>query len=198
MAVNNKSKIKFGILAIAICFVVATTLKNWGPAVAKVDVENYTTVVKGFKKQPKVAQKKCPEIIAKLKSGIPDLQKNGFKDKAILSEKLIADCYFYAEDYPKAAEGFRKMVQYEPQVPKWHYKEAQALHKAGKSAEALPIIHLATQLDDNAEIWLLKGEIQTALKLPNNAIESYQQAIKMGNYEQIQKAQTAIQALSTR
>lgn len=198
MAVNNKFKIKFVILAIVVCFVIATTIKNWGPAVAKVDVEKFTPIVKGLKQQPKDAQKKCPEIIRKLKSGIPDLQKNGIKDKVILSEKLIADCYFYSEDYPKAAEGFRKMVQYEPQVPKWHYKEAQALFKAGKASEALPIIHLASQLDDNPEIWMLKAEIQTALNLPNNAIESYQEAMKTGNFEHIQKAQNAIRELSTR
>lgn len=198
MALTNKSKIKFGIFAIVVCFVIATSMKNWGPATANVGVEKYKEIIKDYKKNPALAKKNCPKIIQKLESGIPELQKNGLKDKVMLSDKLIADCHYYAQDYEKAAKDYRKMVKYEPQSAFWHFRVAQALFKAGKAADALPIIHLASQLSDNADIWLLKAEIQTTLNLPNNAIDSYQSAIKNGNAEQIQKAQNAIHKLSTR
>ncbi len=198
MAMSNKQKIKIGIFASVVLFFIATFSKNWGTAVANVGVEKYTSIVKSYKNDPQIAKQNCPKIIKNLEEGIADLEKNGFKDKIMLSNKLIADCEFYSESYKKAAESYKKLIKVEPQVARWHFRTAESLFKSGAIAEALPVVHLATQLDvqNKAEIWLLKGQIQTALHLPNNAIESYQMVLKSGSFEQIKQAETAIHELT--
>lgn len=192
---SNRQKIFFIIFATVICFFAVTYFKNWGTAVADKKADELKPIIKALKNNPKLAMQQCPKYIQQLTKGIPDLQKNNLPLKVTLSNKLIADCYFASHQFKLAAENYEKVSVAEPQVARWYSKQAESLYNAGQFGEALPKAHLAYQLSADTETILLKARILTKLNLRNRAILSYQEAIKVANFQELQIAKQELEQL---
>jgi tetratricopeptide (TPR) repeat protein len=195
---SNRQKIFFIIFATVICFFAVTYFKNWGTAIANKQADELTPVIKALKSNPKLAIQQCPGYIEQLTKGVSDLKKNNLPLKVKLSHKLIADCYFASRQYKLAAENYEKVSKAEPQVARWYAKQAESLYNAGQFGDALPKVHLACQLGAETETILLKARILTKLNLRNRAVQTYQEAIKVANFQELQVAKQELEQLLTR
>lgn len=193
--ISKRKKIIFIVTATLLSFFAITYFKNWGSVVAEKKTDDYAPKVKALMTDRVRAARECPKIIKVLEQGISELKKNNHPDKVNMSYKLIADCYFAAHQYRQAAKSYAQLSLAEPQVPRWYYKQAESLTLADDFGAALPKAHLASQLDTNADTYILEARILSKLKLHNKAVQRYQDAIKVANYQQLLVAQTELKAL---
>ena len=193
--ISKRNKFIFIVFATLLSFFAITYFKNWGSVVAEKKTDDYVPKVKALMHDSKLAAKECPKIIKVLEQGIAELKNNNHQDKVNMSYKLIADCYYAAQQYKAAAKSYAQLSMSEPQVPRWYSKQAESLLLAGDYGSALPKAHLASQLDTNADTYLLEARILNKLNLHNKAIQRYQDAIKVANYDQLLIAQSELKAL---
>lgn len=183
---KNKKIVLGGVLVVLIFFI-STFTKNWGTAVTGNLVEKYKPEVKLLKKNPEAAIQKCPVIIHKLETGMPELAKNKDPIQIQIAYKLIADCSFASKNYEKSIEYYKKLSVYEPDYPRWHALVAESFMNMGKYGDALHFSVLATQLEPASfEFKRLNARVLAKLKLTNRAIDAYVQAIKIAPYDDIE------------
>ena len=192
---SKRNKIIFIVFATVLSFFAITYFKNWGSVVAEKKTDDYAPKVKALMNDRAQAAKECPKIIKVLEQGINELKKNNHPDKVNMSYKLISDCYFAAHQFKAAAQSYAQLSMAEPQVPRWYYKQAESLMLAEDYGSALPKAHLASQLGTDADTYILEARILNKLKLHNKAIQRYQDAIKVANYQQLLTAQAELKAL---
>lgn len=198
MSLQHK-KLFFGLIAVVLIFFTSTFLKNWGKTVAEKNIEDIAPKVKALKSNYLAAKKQCPEIIGKLKEGIPDLDKPETKLKKLLSIKLIADCYEYSKQHSNAAEYYSQLAQAEPQQARWYGAVAENTFKAGRAEEAIRLTHLATQLEPNNYKWLIQeARIAAKLGLDEKAQRAYEKALKIVPFEEISKVNAEYELLLTK
>lgn len=198
MSLHHK-KLFFGLIAVVLIFFATTFLKNWGKTVAEKNIEDIAPKVKAIKSNYLAAKKQCPEIIGKLKEGIPDLDKPETKLKKLLSVKLIADCYQYSKQHSNAAEYYSQLAQAEPQQARWYGAVAENTFKAGRAEEAIRLTHLATQLEPNNYKWLIQeARIAAKLGLDEKAQRAYEKALKIVPFEEISKVNAEYELLLTK
>ena len=198
MSLQHK-KLFFGLIAVVLIFFTSTFLKNWGKTVAEKNIEDIAPKVKALKSNYLAAKKQCPEIIGKLKEGIPDLDKPETKLKKLLSIKLIADCYEYSKKHSNAAEYYSQLAQAEPQQARWYGAVAENTFKAGRAEEAIRLTHLATQLEPNNYKWLIQeARIAAKLGLDEKAQRAYEKALKIVPFEEISKVNAEYELLLTK
>lgn len=198
MRLHHK-KLLFGLIAVVLVFFTTTFLKNWGKTVAEKNLDNITPKVKALKSNYLAAKKQCPEMIGKLKEGIPDLDKPETRLKKLLSIKLIADCYEYSKQYSNAAEYYSQLAQAEPQQARWYGAVAKNIFKAGRAQEAIRLTHLATQLEPNNYKWLIQeARISAKLGLDEKAQKAYEKALKIVPFEEISKVNAEYETLLTK
>lgn len=189
-------KFFLGLLAVVLIFFGTTFLKNWGKTVAEKNIDDISPKVKALKNNYLAAKKQCPEIIGKLKEGIPDLDKPETKLKKLLSIKLIADCYEYSKQHSNAAEYYGQLAQAEPQQARWYGSVAENTFKAGRAEEAIRLSHLATQLEPNNYKWLIQeARIAAKLGLDEKAQKAYEKALKIVPFEEISNVNAEYEAL---
>lgn len=195
MSLHHK-KLFFGLIAVVLIFFGTTFLKNWGKTVAEKNIDDISPKVKALKNNYLAAKKQCPEIIGKLKEGIPDLDKPETKLKKLLSIKLIADCYEYSKQYSNAAEYYAQLAQAEPQQARWYGSVAENTFKAGRAEEAIRLSHLATQLEPNNYKWLIQeARIAAKLGLDEKAQRAYEKSLKIVPFEEVSNVNAEYEAL---
>jgi Flp pilus assembly protein TadD len=179
----SRAKLLFGLIAVMLCFFVITFFQKWDTTVAQKNTEDFSPVVKSLKTNYLQAIKQCPVIIKKLEKGLSEFEKNKVESQILKSNKLIADCQMASRQYDAAAQSYKKLSVVEPQVARWHALIAENLVNAKKFGEALPISHLAVQLEPtNFSYRLLEARILAKLKLINRAVKAYREAIKVAPY----------------
>lgn len=176
----SKLKILLILVAAAILFFVITFSQKWGVTVAEKTTSDYTAKVKSIKNNYKLAAKICPGIIKSLKNGLPELEKNKLNVKINLSYKLMADCEAASLHHADAAMYYKKLIEAEPQVARWHVAFAESSFRANNIAESLRAVHLATQLDPKRlEYRLLEARMLAKSKLYGKAIIAYKGVLNL-------------------
>lgn len=190
----SKIKILIVLISALVLFFIITFSQKWGVTVAEKATTDYTAKVKSVKSDYKKAAKICPKIIKSLKDGLPELQKNKLTTKINLSYKLIADCEAASLHHEDAAMYYKKMIEAEPQVARWHVAFAESSFKANNIAEALRAIHLASQLEPKKfENRILEARMLVKAKLYSKAISTYQQALNIAPINQTENVKKELE-----
>lgn len=192
----SRVKLVFGVIAVMLCFFVITFFQKWGTTVAQKNTDDFAPIVKSLKNNYQQAAKQCPAIIKKLEKGLPDFEKNKVLDQILKSHKLIADCLMASRQFDAAAQSYKKLRDAEPQVARWHALIAENLVNSKKLGEALPVSHLAVQLEPtNFKYRLLEARILAQLKLINRAVDAYRNTIKIAPYDDFLAVQAELDQL---
>ncbi len=101
------------------------------------------------------------------------------EDQNLYQTFVKATQKFVVKDFEKALEEYRKCEKIAPNQPAVQYKIAHCLYELRKTAEALPYIQKAIELEpSNRHYYLLKVDIHTTLGQFEQAIETFRKGIK--------------------
>lgn len=100
------------------------------------------------------------------------------KEKDSQAWKCYGDALYQLGDYREAGVSYQKASQLDPKNPKIRDRSGEALYKLGLYQEALKEFQKANELDPtDAKIWENTGQTLEALKQPEKARQTYEQAL---------------------
>ncbi|NER36972.1 MAG: tetratricopeptide repeat protein [Oscillatoria sp. SIO1A7] len=100
------------------------------------------------------------------------------KEKDSQAWKCYGDALYQLGDYREARVSYQKASQLDPNNPKIRDRSGEALYKLGLYQEALKEFQKANELDPtDAKIWENTGLTLEALKKPEQARQTYEQAL---------------------